>query len=86
MGRFIVARMNSGHTFKSLKAVQEELSPAIEQLTPRGCSNRPCPFMADGAEIWDKRVLYQSASLVVEEIRGEDDSIMRRIVFQSNID
>jgi hypothetical protein len=42
--------------------------------------------MADGAEIGDKRVLYQSASLVVEEIRGEDDSIMRRIVFQSNID
>lgn len=51
MSRLILARLNAGHSFESLKSVQKELSPVVEELTPKGCSNKPCPFMTDGDEI-----------------------------------
>jgi hypothetical protein len=50
--------MNAGHMFESLKAVQSELSPAVNELTPKGCSNKPCPFMTDGDEISGNSSLY----------------------------
>ncbi len=79
MSRLIVARMNAGHSFESLKAVQKELSPAIEELTPKGCTNKPCPFMADGDEIGDRKILFESEDLIVEELISDSD-VMRRLV------
>lgn len=51
MSRLIIARLNPGHTFESLKSIQDELSNAMKDLTPKGCKNAPCPFMTDGDEI-----------------------------------
>lgn len=52
--------------------------------------------MADGDEIAgiqydlynmiDKKVLFQNDNSVVEEIFGDDDTVIRRVVFKQNID
>ena len=60
MSRLVLARLNAGHQFESLKTVQKELSHAIDELTPKGCTNRPCPFMTDGDEIAGIQYISQS--------------------------
>ena len=51
MSRLIIAVMNPGHTFTSMKAIQTELNDAIISLIPKNCANPSVPFMTDGDEL-----------------------------------
>jgi len=51
MSRLIIAILNPGHVFTNLKEAQDELSPAVNDLIPKGCKNLPVPFMTDGDDI-----------------------------------
>ncbi|KRX03797.1 hypothetical protein PPERSA_04305 [Pseudocohnilembus persalinus] len=83
MSRLIVAILNPGFIFDDLKKVQKELSPALQDVIPKGCSNTPVPFMTDADELGEKGIIVQDDNLVVEEIII-DEEVFRRLILKSN--
>lgn len=57
LSRLVIAILNPGYVFTNLKDAQDELSPAINDLTPKGCKNLPVPFMTDGDDLGEKDVI-----------------------------
>ena len=54
LSRLVIVILNPGHSFASLKQVQDEISPIMNELYPKNCSNVPCPFMTDGDDLGGK--------------------------------
>ena len=55
MSRLIIATLNPGHKFGSLKEIQDELSPSIKGFIPKSCASPNVPYMTDGDEIGGNR-------------------------------
>lgn len=51
VSRLVIVRLNPGHKFDNLKVVQQEITPVMQDLIPKKCTNIPVPFMTDGDEI-----------------------------------
>ncbi|EAR90517.1 methyltransferase domain protein (macronuclear) [Tetrahymena thermophila SB210] len=83
--RLIIAILNPGYVFSSMKEVQDELCPAVNDLIPKGCKNLPVPFITDGDEIGDKDVIAQNEEFIIEEILNEEGHALRRLVLKNNI-
>ncbi|EGR27714.1 hypothetical protein IMG5_190700 [Ichthyophthirius multifiliis] len=83
--RLIIAILNPGFSFGNLQAVQGELSPAVDNLTPKGCKNKPVPFLTDGDQIGKRNALLENNEFIIDEIMNENNKCIRRLIFKNNI-
>ncbi|MEQ2306444.1 eEF1A lysine and N-terminal methyltransferase [Ameca splendens] len=89
--RLIVVSMHRNQEYTDMQAVQSELSPVVMDLAPPGMpTNQQVPFLSVGGGLgWreevSRGVSQLSGEYCVENVRGEDGELYRRLVFLSNI-
>ncbi|KAM9762490.1 eEF1A lysine and N-terminal methyltransferase [Menidia menidia] len=89
--RLVVAAMHRNQEYTDMQAVQSELSPVVMDLAPPGMlANQQVPFLSVGGDLgWreevSRGVSQLSGEYCVENVRGEDGELYRRLVFLSNI-
>ncbi|TNN41699.1 Methyltransferase-like protein 13 [Liparis tanakae] len=88
--RLVVAAMHRNQEYADMQAVQSELSPMVMDLAPPGMpANQQVPFLSVGGDLgWREEVSRGVSALsgeyCVENVRGEDGELYRRLVFLSN--
>ncbi|XP_037326341.2 eEF1A lysine and N-terminal methyltransferase isoform X2 [Pungitius pungitius] len=88
--RLVVAAMHRNQEYEDMQAVQAELSPMVMDLAPPGMpANQQVPFLSVGGDLgWreevSRGVSELSGEFCVENVRGEDGALYRRLVFLSN--
>ncbi|XP_071343099.1 eEF1A lysine and N-terminal methyltransferase [Trachinotus anak] len=88
--RLIIVAMHRNQEYTDMQAVQSELSPMVMDLAPRGMpANHQVPFLSVGGDLgWreevSRGVSELSGEYCVENVRGEDGELYRRLVFLSN--
>ncbi|XP_034036311.1 eEF1A lysine and N-terminal methyltransferase [Thalassophryne amazonica] len=88
--RLIIVAMHRNQEYSDMQAVQSEISPLVMDLAPPGMpSNHQVPFLSVGGdlgwrEIVSRGVSELSGEYCVENVRGEDGELYRRLVFLSN--
>uniref|UniRef100_A0A4W5NUF5 eEF1A lysine and N-terminal methyltransferase n=1 Tax=Hucho hucho TaxID=62062 RepID=A0A4W5NUF5_9TELE len=88
--RLIVVAMHREQEYTDMQAVQSELSPMVMELAPPGMpTNQQVPFLSVGGELgWREVVSHGTSDLSgqysVEDVRGEDGQLYRRLVFLGN--
>uniref|UniRef100_A0A3P9MVC8 eEF1A lysine and N-terminal methyltransferase n=1 Tax=Poecilia reticulata TaxID=8081 RepID=A0A3P9MVC8_POERE len=89
--RLVIASMHRNQEYTDMQAVQSELSPVVMDLAPPGMpTNQQVPFLSVGGDLgWreevSRGVSQLSGEYCVENVRGEDGELYRRLVFLSNI-
>ncbi|MEQ2257873.1 eEF1A lysine and N-terminal methyltransferase [Xenotaenia resolanae] len=89
--RLVVVSMHRNQEYTDMQAVQSELSPVVMDLAPPGMpTNQQVPFLSVGGGLgWreevSRGVSQLSGEYCVENVRGEDGELYRRLVFLSNI-
>ncbi|XP_043986560.1 eEF1A lysine and N-terminal methyltransferase isoform X1 [Gambusia affinis] len=89
--RLVIASMHRNQEYTDMQAVQSELSPVVMDLAPPGMpTNQQVPFLSVGGDLgWREEVSRGvspfSGEYCVENVRGEDGELYRRLVFLSNI-
>ncbi|XP_053345325.1 eEF1A lysine and N-terminal methyltransferase isoform X2 [Clarias gariepinus] len=88
--RLIVVAMHREQEYKDMQAVQSELSPMVMELAPPGMpANQQVPFLSVGGDLGWREVVGRGISGLtgeysVEDVRGEDGHLYRRLIFMSN--
>ncbi|KAM9480557.1 eEF1A lysine and N-terminal methyltransferase-like isoform 2-T2 [Salvelinus alpinus] len=88
--RLVVVAMHREQEYTDMQAVQSELSPMVMELAPPGMpTNQKVPFLSVGGELgWREVVSHGTSDLSgqysVEDVRGEDGQLYRRLVFLAN--
>nr|XP_046156603.1 eEF1A lysine and N-terminal methyltransferase-like isoform X1 [Oncorhynchus gorbuscha] len=88
--RLVVVAMHREQEYTDMQAVQSELSPMVMELAPPGMpANQKVPFLSVGGELgWRAVVSHGTSDLSgqysVEDVRGEDGQLYRRLVFLGN--
>ncbi|XP_077390994.1 eEF1A lysine and N-terminal methyltransferase isoform X1 [Festucalex cinctus] len=88
--RLVVVAMHRNQEYADMQAVQSELSPMVMDLAPPGMpENQQVPFLSVGGDLgWreevSRGVSEHSGEYCVENVRGEDGELYRRLVFLSN--
>lgn len=88
--RLVIVSMHRNQHYTDMQAVQSELSPMVMDLAPPGMPiNRQVPFLSVGGDLgWREEVSKGTSELsgeyCVENVRGEDGELYRRLVFLSN--
>ncbi|XP_024277537.1 eEF1A lysine and N-terminal methyltransferase isoform X2 [Oncorhynchus tshawytscha] len=88
--RLVVVAMHREQEYTDMQAVQSELSPMVMELAPPGMpANQKVPFLSVGGELgWREVVSHGTSDLSgqysVEDVRGEDGQLYRRLVFLGN--
>lgn len=88
--RLVVAAMHRNQEYTDMQAVQSELSPMVMDLAPPGMpANQQVPFLSVGGDLgWreevSRGVSELSGEYCVENVRGEDGELYRRLIFLSN--
>ncbi|KAL6107488.1 mettl13 [Pungitius sinensis] len=88
--RLVVVAMHRNQEYEDMQAVQAELSPMVMDLAPPGMpANQQVPFLSVGGDLgWreevSRGVSELSGEFCVENVRGEDGALYRRLVFLSN--
>lgn len=62
-----------GHSFESLKAIQDEVNPVIAGIIPVDCSNQPCPYMTDAEDLGEKTTVFETDSFIIEQTKVDDE-------------
>uniref|UniRef100_A0A8C2XRC9 eEF1A lysine and N-terminal methyltransferase n=1 Tax=Cyclopterus lumpus TaxID=8103 RepID=A0A8C2XRC9_CYCLU len=76
--RLVVAAMHRNQEYTDMQAVQSELSPMVMDLAPPGMpANQQVPFLSVGGDLG-------CGEYCVENVKGEDGELYRRLVFLSN--
>ncbi|XP_038162845.1 eEF1A lysine and N-terminal methyltransferase isoform X2 [Cyprinodon tularosa] len=89
--RLVIASMHRNQDYTDMQAVQSELSPVVMDLAPPGMlTNQQVPFLSVGGDLgWreevSRGVSQLSGEYCVENVRGEDGELYRRLVFLSNV-
>ncbi|XP_035997324.1 eEF1A lysine and N-terminal methyltransferase isoform X1 [Fundulus heteroclitus] len=89
--RLVIVSMHRNQEYTDMEAVQSELSPVVMDLAPPGMpTNQQVPFLSVGGDLgWreevSRGVSQLSGDYCVENVRGEDGELYRRLVFLSNI-
>ncbi|MEQ2180331.1 eEF1A lysine and N-terminal methyltransferase [Goodea atripinnis] len=94
--RLVVVSMHRNQEYTDMQAVQSELSPVVMDLAPPGMPTNQqvntlqVPFLSVGGGLgWreevSRGVSQLSGEYCVENVRGEDGELYRRLVFLSNI-
>ncbi|XP_061681831.1 eEF1A lysine and N-terminal methyltransferase [Syngnathoides biaculeatus] len=88
--RLVIVAMHRNQEYSDMQAVQSELSPMVMDLAPPGMpNNQQVPFLSVGGDLgWreevSRGVSEHSGEYCVENVRGEDGELYRRLVFLSN--
>ncbi|XP_070817194.1 eEF1A lysine and N-terminal methyltransferase [Chaetodon trifascialis] len=88
--RLVIVAMHRNQEYEDMQAVQSELSPMVMDLAPPGIpANQQVPFLSVGGDLgWreevSRGVSELSGDYCVENVRGEDGELYRRLVFLSN--
>ncbi|KAI3368963.1 hypothetical protein L3Q82_025928, partial [Scortum barcoo] len=88
--RLVIVAMHRNQEYTDMQAVQLELSPMVMDLAPPGMpTNQQVPFLSVGGDLgWreevSRGVSELSGEYCVENVRGEDGELYRRLVFLSN--
>uniref|UniRef100_UPI003AAE08DF eEF1A lysine and N-terminal methyltransferase isoform X2 n=1 Tax=Centroberyx gerrardi TaxID=166262 RepID=UPI003AAE08DF len=88
--RLVIVAMHRNQEYTDMQAVQSELSPMVMDLAPPGMpDNQQVPFLSVGGELGWREVVSRGVSELsgdysVEDVRGEDGELYRRLVFLSN--
>ncbi|XP_041863023.1 eEF1A lysine and N-terminal methyltransferase isoform X2 [Melanotaenia boesemani] len=88
--RLVIVAMHRNQEYTDMQAVQSELSPVVMDLAPPGMpTNQQVPFLSVGGDLgWreevSRGVSQLSGEYCVENVRGEDGELYRRLVFLSN--
>lgn len=88
--RLVIVAMHRNQEYTDMQAVQSELSPMVMDLAPPGMpTNHQVPFLSVGGDLgWreevSRGVSELSGEYCVENVRGEDGELYRRLVFLSN--
>ncbi|KAM4628820.1 eEF1A lysine and N-terminal methyltransferase [Polymixia lowei] len=88
--RLVIVAMHRNQQYTDMQAVQSELSPMVMDLAPPGMpANQQVPFLSVGGELGCREVVSRGVSELsgeysVEDVRGEDGQLYRRLVFLSN--
>ncbi|XP_034565871.1 eEF1A lysine and N-terminal methyltransferase [Notolabrus celidotus] len=88
--RLVIVAMHRNQEYTDMQAVQSELSPMVMDLAPPGMpANQQVPFLSVGGDLgWREEVSRGLSELsgeyCVENVRGEDGELYRRLVFLSN--
>nr|XP_061790814.1 eEF1A lysine and N-terminal methyltransferase-like [Nerophis lumbriciformis] len=88
--RLVIVAMHRNQEYADMQAVQSELSPMVMDLAPPGMpENQQVPFLSVGGDLgWreevSRGVSKHSGEYCVENVRGEDGELYRRLVFLSN--
>ncbi|XP_039591811.1 eEF1A lysine and N-terminal methyltransferase isoform X1 [Polypterus senegalus] len=88
--RLLIVALHRGQDYGDMRAVQVELSAKVMELAPPSMpSNQQVPFLSDGGDLGSREVRHRghsplSGDFVVEDVRGEEGQLLRRLVFLSN--
>ncbi|XP_060722694.1 eEF1A lysine and N-terminal methyltransferase [Tachysurus vachellii] len=88
--RLIVVAMHRDQEYKDMQAVQSELSPMVIELAPPGMpANHQVPFLTVGGDLGWREVVGRGVSGLtgeysIEDVRGEDGHVYRRLIFMNN--
>ncbi|XP_065113425.1 eEF1A lysine and N-terminal methyltransferase [Paramisgurnus dabryanus] len=88
--RLVIVAMHRDQEYEDMQAVQSELSPMVMELAPPGMpANQQVPFLSVGGDLGWREVVGRGVSALtgdysVEDVRGEDGHLYRRLVFMSN--
>ncbi|XP_059196441.1 eEF1A lysine and N-terminal methyltransferase [Centropristis striata] len=88
--RLVVVAMHRNQEYTDMQGVQSELSPMVMDLAPPGMpANQQVPFLSVGGDLgWreevSRGVSELSGEYCVENVKGEDGELYRRLVFLSN--
>lgn len=88
--RLVIVAMHRNQQYTDMQAVQSELSPMVMDLAPPGMpSNHQVPFLSATGDLGWREVVSSGVSELsgeycVENVRGEDHHLYRRLVFLSN--
>lgn len=87
--RLAIVSMHRGHVYKSWDDVQTELSGSVRNFAPSGLKNQQIPFLSLGSDVGTRETIFHgkselSGDYIVEEIKGADNKIFRRLIFLSN--
>nr|XP_057929096.1 eEF1A lysine and N-terminal methyltransferase [Doryrhamphus excisus] len=88
--RLVIVAMHRNQEYTDMQAVQSELSPMVMDLAPPGMAdNQQVPFLSVGGDLGWREVVSRgksehSGEYCVENVRGEDGELYRRLVFLSN--
>ncbi|XP_028666551.1 eEF1A lysine and N-terminal methyltransferase [Erpetoichthys calabaricus] len=88
--RLLIVALHRGQDYGDMRAVQAELSAKVMELAPPGLpSTQQVPFLSDGGDLGSREVRHRghsplSGDFVVEDVRGEEGQLRRRLVFLSN--
>ncbi|XP_068176000.1 eEF1A lysine and N-terminal methyltransferase isoform X2 [Antennarius striatus] len=88
--RLVIVTMHRNQEYTDMQAVQADLSPVVMEFAPPGMpANHKVPFLSVGGDLgWreevDRGVSELSGEYCVENVKGEDGELYRRLVFLSN--
>ncbi|KAK2835811.1 hypothetical protein Q5P01_016295 [Channa striata] len=88
--RLLIVTMHRNQEYMDMQAVQSELSPVVMDLAPPGMpANQQVPFLSVGGDLgWreevSRGVSELSGEYCIENVKGEDGELYRRLVFLSN--
>ncbi|XP_042371183.1 eEF1A lysine and N-terminal methyltransferase-like [Plectropomus leopardus] len=88
--RLVIVAMHRNQEYTDMQAVQAELSPMVMDLAPPGMpANQQVPFLSVGGSLGWREEVSQGVSELsgeycVENVRGEDGELYRRLVFLAN--
>ncbi|XP_056619937.1 eEF1A lysine and N-terminal methyltransferase isoform X1 [Triplophysa dalaica] len=88
--RLVIVAMHRDQEYEDMQAVQSELSPMVMELAPPGMqANQQVPFLSVGGDLGWREVVGRGVSALtgeysVEDVRGEDGHLYRRLVFMNN--
>ncbi|XP_033821638.1 eEF1A lysine and N-terminal methyltransferase isoform X1 [Periophthalmus magnuspinnatus] len=88
--RLVIVAMHRNQDYANMEAVQAELSPMVMDLAPPAMPhNHQVPFLSATGDLGWREVVSTGVSELsgeycVENVRGEDGELYRRLVFLSN--
>ncbi|KTG40965.1 hypothetical protein cypCar_00017374, partial [Cyprinus carpio] len=88
--RLVIVAMHRDQEYEDMQAVQSELSPMVMELAPPGMpANQQVPFLSVGGDLGWREVIGRGVSALtgeysVEDVRGEDGHLYRRLIFMNN--
>ncbi|XP_041126969.1 eEF1A lysine and N-terminal methyltransferase isoform X1 [Polyodon spathula] len=88
--RLVVVAMHRDQEYQDMQAIQSELSAKVMELAPPGLpANHQVPFLSVGGDLGERSVMHRGSStfsgdFVVEDVRGDEGRLYRRLIFLSN--
>lgn len=56
----------------------------MNQIIPKDCTNKPCPYMTDGEDLGEKIILLETDDILIEDYKN-DNIIYRRLILKEDL-